>query len=163
MREGGPTWVVLVVPAFCWFAWHLLRRFDVRLAVRVVSVTAFAIVVLFFATRLFDVDTDKLRRAVQDAGISVNAVSRDRTERAVVVSIQSVSWGPERNQALRAIFAAANSYAKMQKMVSIQWGDAMITTVAMNDIAAYFAEQITYGEMINRMQWSGTPDILPQD
>ena len=98
---------------------------------------------------------------MSDAGIGVDAVSSDR--RTIVVSIQPVSWGPERNRALRAIFAAAGAHAKSQKQVRIQWGDAMTSTVEMKDVEDFMAGHITYIEMLNRLDWSGTPDVLPDD
>ena len=69
----------------------------------------------------------------------------------------------KRNDALRAIFAAAHTYARSKKAVSIQWGDAMTTKVRMKDIEQLLAGHITYREMLNRIEWSGTPDVLPED
>ena len=64
---------------------------------------------------------------------------------------------------MRAIFAAAHKHARLKKRVVIQWGDAMATTVKMKDVKEFIAGHITYKEMLNRMDWSGTPDILPDD
>jgi hypothetical protein len=159
--EGGPLWALLVVPALCWSIWRIARRLGVRLAIRVVIVVSLAVAILVYVFLFFTVNTDKLHQDVADADIGVNAVSSDR--RTIVVSIQPVSWGPERNRALRAIFAAADAHAKSQKQVRIQWGDAMISTVKITDIEAFMAEKITYREMLNRMEWFGTPDVLPDD
>ncbi len=161
IREAGPFWTLLLVPALCWCVWQLVRRLGARLGVRVLLVTSLAVAILGYMFLFFGVDTTKLYQTVADAGIGVNTVSSDR--HAVVVSIQPVSWGPERNVALRTIFAAAHTHAKSKKLVRIQWGDAMTTTVKMNDIEAFIAGEITYREMLNRMDWSGTPDILPDE
>ena len=159
--EGGPFWTLLVVAALCWGIWQLARRLGGRLGVRVVLVVSLAVATLVYFFLFFGVDTSKLRQAVADAGIGVNAVSSDR--KTIVVSIQPVSWGSERNRALRAVFAAAHTYAKSQKNISIQWGDAMTTSIEMKDIEEFTAGQITYREMLNRMDWSGTPAVLPED
>jgi hypothetical protein len=160
-HEGGPFWTVLVVPASCWFVWQLARRVRGRLGVRILLVTFVAAVILGCFFLFFSVDTAKLRQAVADAGIGVKMVSSDRNW--IVVSILPVSWGPERNLAMRAIFSAAHTYARSKNRVRIQRGDAMVTTVKMKDIGAFMAGKITYREMLNRMDWSGTPDVLPDD
>ena len=80
---------------------------------------------------------------------------------AIFISIRPVSWGPERNEALRAIFAATHKHAQSKKRVLVQWGDAMTSTAQMSDIKAFVAGHITYREILNRLEWSGTPDILP--
>jgi hypothetical protein len=159
VREGIPLWAFLVAPALCWSIWQIARRLGLRLAFRVALVVSLAVAVLVYLFLFFAVDTDKLYQAVADAGIGVNAVSSDR--QTIMVSIQPVSWGPERNRALRAIFSATHTYAKSQKQVRIQWGDAMISTVEIADIEAFIAAKITYREMLNRMEWFGTPDVLP--
>lgn len=159
--EGGPFWALLVLPASCWLAWQVALWLGARLVFRVVVVGALAVVILVYVFLFFTVDTDTFHRDVADAGIGVNAVSSDR--RTIVVSIQPMSWGPDRNRALRAVFAAADAHAKSQKQVRIQWGDAMISTVKITDIEAFMAEKITYREMLNRMEWFGTPDVLPDD
>jgi hypothetical protein len=161
IREGGPFWTLLVVPALCWCVWQLARWLEGRLFIRVLLVAALTVGILLYVYLFFGVDTAKLYAAVADAGIGVKTVSSDRN--GIVVSIRPVSWGPERNRAMRAIFAAAHTHAKAKKNVSIQWGDAMISTVKMKDVEAFIAGQITYREMLNRMDWSGTPDILPED
>jgi hypothetical protein len=152
---------LLAVPALCWCVWQLARRFGTQFVIRVLLVTSVTIVILVCFLLLFGVDTARLYQAVADAGIGVNAVSSDRN--AIIVSIQPVSWGPERNIALRAIFVAARTHARSKKSVRIQWGDAMTTTVRMKDVEQFLAGHITYREMLNRMEWSGTPDVLPED
>ena len=161
MLEGGPFWTLPVVAALCWGIWQLARRLGGRLGVRVVLVASLAVATLVTFILFSGVDTARLHQAVVDAGIGVNAVSSDR--KTVIVNIQPVSWGPERNRALRAVFSAAHTYAKSQKRVSIQWGDAMTSSIEMKDIEEFTAGQITYREMLNRMDWSGTPAVLPED
>ena len=159
--QGGPLWTLGVVPLLFWCAWQLARWSGGRLTLRVGLVTAIAVMILMYAFLFFGVDTAKLHQAVADAGIPVNTVSSDRN--AVIISIRPVSWGPERNVALRAIFTAAHTHAKSKKNVKVRWGDAMTSTIEMNDIAAFLAGQITYREMLNRMVWYGTPDVLPDE
>ena len=159
--EGGPLWTLLVVAALCWGIWQLALRLGGRLGVRIALVTSLAVATLICFFLFSGVDTARLYQAVVDAGIGVNTVSSDR--KMIVVSIQPVSWGPERNRALRAVFAAAHTYAKSQKRVSIQWGDAMITSIEMKDIEEFTAGRVTYRELLNRMDWSGTPNVLPDD
>ena len=161
IREGGPSWTLPVVPTLFWSTWQLARWLEGRLVVRVLLVGSLAAAILLYVFLFSGVDTVKLREAVSNAGVEVNAVSSDRS--GVTVSIQPVSWGPERNKALRAIFAAAHAHARSKKRVSIQWGDAMTTTIEMQDIEAFITGHITYREMLNRMEWFGTPDVLPED
>jgi hypothetical protein len=161
VREGGPIWASLVVPALCWCVWQLARWLEGQLVIRVLLVASLTVVITVCFFLFFGVDTAKLREAVSDAGIGVKAVSSDGN--AIIVRIRPVSWGPERNTALRAIFAATHAHARSKKRVIIQWGDAMTTTVKLRDVEAFVAGHITYREMINRMDWSGTPDVLPED
>jgi hypothetical protein len=158
---GGPFWSLLVVPLLCWCVWLLTRRAGVKPGLRIGLVISIAVILVAYVFSLFGVDTAKLHQAVVAAGIPVNTVSSERS--AVVVDIQPLSWGPERNVALRAIFTAAHTHAKSKKSVQVRWGDAMTSTIEMNDIAAFLAGQITYREMLNRMVWYGTPDILPDE
>jgi hypothetical protein len=161
MYQGGPFWSLLAVPLLCWCVWQLTLWSRGMLGLRIGLVTSIALILIAYVFLLFGVDTAKLHQAVADAGIPVNTVSSNRS--AVVVNIQPVSWGPERNVALRAIFTAAHTHAKSKKNVQVRWGDAMTSTIEMNDIAAFLAGQITYREMLNRMEWYGTPDVLPDD
>jgi hypothetical protein len=135
IREGGAIWTLLAVPALCCCVWQLARWLETQLVIRLLLVTAFTIVILVCFFILFGVDTARLYQAVADAGIGVNAVSSDRN--AIIVSIRPVSWGPERNIALRAIFVAARTHARSKKSVRIQWGDALTTTVKMKDIEQF--------------------------
>lgn len=161
MWVGGPVWTLLLVPALSWSTWQLARWFERRLVGRVLLVVSLAVAILSYVFLFSGVDTAKLRETVSDAGIEVDTVSSDGN--GVSVSIQAVSWGPDRNKALRAIFAAAHAHARSKKRVSIQWGDAMTTTIEMKDIEAFISGRITYREMLNRMEWFGTPDVLPED
>lgn len=142
---GGPLWTLVLVPALSWSTWQLARWFEERLVVRVLLVVSLAVATLSYVFLFSGVDT----------------ASSDRN--GVSVSIKPVSWGPERNKALRAIFTAAHTYARSKKRVSIQWGDAMTTTIEMKDIEAFISGRITYREILNRMEWFGTPDVLPED
>jgi hypothetical protein len=159
--QGGPFWTLPILSALTWCTWQLAFWLKAKLIVRVFLVMALSIVVLVVVYLTFRVDSAKLLQAISDVGIRVNAVSSGRD--GVVVSIQPVSWGPERNRAMRAIFSAAHTHARSKKRVSIQWGDAMTATINMKDIDAFLAGKITYREILNRMDWSGTPEILPDD
>jgi hypothetical protein len=161
MYLDGPFWSLLVVPLLCWCVWQLTRWSGVGLGLRIGLVTAIAVILIAYVLLVFGVDTAKLHQAVVAAGIPVNTVSSERS--AVVVDIQPLSWGPERNVALRAIFTAAHTHAKSKKSVQVRWGDAMTSTIEMNDIAAFLAGKITYREMLNLMEWYGTPDVLPDE
>lgn len=156
---GGPLWTLVVAPLLFWCAWQLARWSGGRLTLRVGLIAAIAVVFLLSAFLLSGVDTAKLHQAVADAGVPVNTVFSDRN--AVIVSIQPMSYGPERTVALRAIFTAAYAHARSKKSVRVQWGDAMTSTIEMNDIATFLSGQITYRQILNRMEWYGTPDVLP--
>jgi hypothetical protein len=161
VREGGGVWTVLGVPALFWSFWQVLRRLEIPSVVCALLLTSATIAILVYLLLFFGVDTARLRQAIVDAGIGVNAVSGDRS--GLIVSIQPVSWGPERNMALRGVFAAVHTHAGSKKRVSIQWSDGMTTTIQMKDIEAFVAGQISYKEILNRMDWSGTPNVLPED